>query len=125
MLSSNNELFKNVPLRITRQLFERADTDYRVYAASMLDPKLEIPVDQRGELTITGEMAHYDEGTVTKMDLLYDEPASHRYNKPSYQLKAVHYGLPEDAPGQWAGLPDPSPGQEPGHLGQIGGCRTA
>lgn len=118
MLSSNNELFKNVPLRITRQLFERADTDYRVYAASMLDPKLEIPVDQRGELTITGEMAHYDEGTVTKMDLLYDEPASHRYNKPSYQLKAVHYGLPEDAPGQWAFLTQ-ALAKSPATLGKL------
>ncbi|ERL64952.1 AAA family ATPase [Schleiferilactobacillus shenzhenensis] len=104
MAASDNELFRNIDLRITRQLFERADTDYRVYAAAVLDPHASIPVDRRGELTVTGEMAHYDEGTMTKMDLLYDEPASRRYGKPSYQLKAVHYGLPQDAAGQWAFL---------------------
>jgi exodeoxyribonuclease V alpha subunit len=104
MAGYDQQLFKNVALRITKQLFERSDTDYRVYGAEPLDPNLQIPVDKFGSLTISGEMGHYDDGTMVKMDILYDEPASHRYDRPSFQLKAIHYGLPEDANGQWAFL---------------------
>lgn len=101
MAYEDQHLFTHVPVRVDRQLFAAPDSDYKVYGMKVTDPNYDIPLDSFGGISVSGEMANFEDGSVLDMDLVYDENASRKFNRPSFTVHAIHYGLPKDAEGQW------------------------
>lgn len=100
-MANQEQVYENVDLQVIKLLFNSDNGDYKVYAVRILNPNPALKMTLTQEATITGDMGYYNRRAIITADLVYDDAGSLRYNKPSYKLARLHFGLPKEPRRQW------------------------
>lgn len=95
-MANQEQVYENVDLQVIKLLFNSDNGDYKVYAVRILNPNPALKMTLTQEATITGDMGYYNRRAIITADLVYDDAGSLRYNKPSYKLARLHFGLPKE-----------------------------